>query len=121
MRQQPALNRGGVVQAICVEDLLGQWTNLDVAAIAASGCMGAFVDMLEEDLTARVLGDVILPKPIERRRRPGRCELRLHISMARRPQAAKAPGDSRRRRSDRRPGATASASGKTSTTGAPRR
>ena len=123
MRQQAALNRGGAVQAICVEDLLDQWTSVDVAAIRSGGRMGAFVDVLEEDLAAGVLGDVILPAPIHRVRRPGRCELRLCISMNRRPQAAKQPGaaDSRRRRGDRRPGAPASASGKASTTGPPRR
>jgi hypothetical protein len=122
-RQQQALKRGGTVQAIAVEDLLGGWTSVDVDAVRAGRRMAAFVDVLEEDLATGVLGDVCLPAPVERLRRPGRCELRLRISMARRPEHTNPDGDDGRRRpgSDRRPGTGASATGKPQTTGPPRR
>jgi hypothetical protein len=123
-RQKEALNRGGQVQTIAVEDLLGRWTSVDVAAIVAGRRMAAFVDVLEEDLAAGVLGDVTLPAAIERLRRPGRCELRLRISMARGPDRTKpsSTGSGRRpNNGDHRPGTTASPTGKPQTTGPPRR
>lgn len=121
-RQKEALGRGGAVQAICVEDLLGRWTSVDVAAIAAGRRMAAFIDVLEEDLAAGVLGDVTLPTPIERLRRPGRCQLRLRISLARRPDHPKtSAGGGGRPGGDHRRPTRASPTGKPQTTGPPRR
>jgi len=124
MRQQSSLGREGQVQAIAVEDLLAQWTSIDVTAVRAGRRMAGFVDVLEEDLRAGVLGDVSLPAPIERERVTGRCLLRLSISLSRRSRSMGHTGSNSRRREgvdDRRPGVAASGTGKPSTTGPPRR
>lgn len=124
-RQQQALQRGGTVQAVAVEDLLSRWTGVDVDAICRRRLMPSVVDRLEVELGAG--DDVCLAAPIERQRHPGRCELRLRISLDRRPHSAAHPdqaGQARRggRRGggdDHRPPVTAASTGKAASTGPP--
>jgi hypothetical protein len=121
-RQQQALQRGGVVQAVAVEDLLGRWTSVDVEALHRRRLMGAVVDRLQVDLGGT--GEVRLPAPIERLRQPGRCELRLQISLDRLPHAARQASSARKPRrgirgQSRRPPVGATSSGTASSTGPP--
>ena len=49
-RQAEALRRGGAVQAIHVEDLLGRWTSVNVDSIRRRRLLPAVVDRLESEL-----------------------------------------------------------------------
>jgi hypothetical protein len=123
-RQAEALRRGGAVQAVAVEDLLGRWTSVNLDSVARRRLLPAFVDRLETELAGA--GDVALAAPIERHRQAGRCEVRLQISENRRPRSPTRPATPpatrvgpRWRRDDRRPPATATATGAATSTGPP--
>jgi hypothetical protein len=124
-RQAEALRRSGAVQAIRVEDLLGRWTSVNVDSIRRRRLMAAVVDRLESELVGAA--DVGLAGPTDRQRQAGRCELRLQLSMERRPRSPTrlaAPGrhrdGARRRRSDdRRPPAASTSTGRPTSTGPP--
>jgi hypothetical protein len=86
--------------------------------------MPMFVDRLEAQL--RGTGEVCLAAPIVREHQAGRCELRLRVSMDRRPRNAARPGSPagrpgrrRRRGEDRRPPAAATSTGTATSTGPP--
>jgi hypothetical protein len=125
-RQAEALRRGGAVQAVRVEDLLGRWTSVNVDSLRRRRLLPAVVDRLERELVEA--GDVRLAGPIERHRQAGRCELRLHLSRERRPhsptrQTTPPPprdGQHRRDGDDRRPPAASTSTGHPTSTGPPR-
>ena len=123
-RQAEALRRGGAVQAIHVEDLLGRWTSVNVNGLRRRRLLAAVVDRLETDLVGAA--DVHLSGPIARQRQAGRCELRLHLCVERRlrsPTSPAPPARSRagawRRGDDRRPPAATTATGHPTSTGPP--
>ena len=125
-RQAEALRRGGAVQAVRVEDLLGRWTSVNVDSIRRRRLMPAVVDRLETELVGAA--DVGLAGPIERQRQAGRCELRLQLSADRRPRSPTRPasprehrdGQTRRRSDDRRPPPASTSTGRPTSTGPPR-
>ena len=124
-RQAEALRRGGAVQAVRVEDLLGRWTSVNVDSLRRRRLLPAVVDRLERELVDA--GDVGLAGPIERHRQAGRCELRLQLSGDRRPRSPTRPppsqhrgGPYRRRSGDRRPPAAFTSTGGPTSTGPPR-
>jgi hypothetical protein len=124
-RQAEALRRGGAVQAIRVEDLLGRWTSVNIDSIRRRRLLPAVVDRLESELVGAP--QVGLAGPIDRHRQPGRCELRLHLSMDRRPRSPTGPTPPPRPRDgihhgridDRRPTAASTSTGGPTSTGPP--
>jgi hypothetical protein len=131
-RQADALRRGGAVQALRVEDLLGRWTSINVDSVRRRRLLPAIVDRLDTEL-GDVAAQVRLAGPIVRQRQAGRCELRLHISEERRPRSPTRPvlprpaappahpdGARRWRGGDRRPPAASTSTGRPTSTGPPR-
>ena len=126
-RQAEALRRGGAVQAIQVEDLLGRWTSINVDGLRRRRLLAAVVDRLETDLVGAA--DVHLSEPIARQRQAGRCQLRLHLGLDRRPRPPTKPAAPAGHRNtvpwrpgaDRRPPAASTATGHPTSTGPPHR
>jgi hypothetical protein len=124
-RQAEALRRGGAVQAIRVEDLLGRWTSINVDSIRRRRLLPAVVDRLESELVGAT--QVGLAGPIDRHRQAGRCEVRLHLSSDRRPRSPTGPTSPPRPRDgihhgwsdDRRPTAASTSTGRPTSTGPP--
>lgn len=120
-RARENTSRGGALDRVKAEDLLGRWGLVPTGTVAATGRMAAYVDCLEEDLAmVAACGGPVLSGPIERHRQAGLSWVSLRLSeTARQSVSARRVKYGRHGRDNTRPPVEATRSGRAGSHGPP--